>query len=414
MKKQIHICYLALVGQFSIYAVLANPASDTLCLRNGIKQVVEVQEVYPDKIRYQIQNSRRGMLESVLRSEVAYIVYANGIRDVFNPLLPAKPQTTWLTASTTSNKPEVTLKACIVNEASQVRLELNGAAVPAQRGFKLSEGGCPQGKPFEQLVKLREGDNQAVLIARNEGGETRSTSLTLRYEKVERRLALVIGNANYASGNRLANPVNDATDMANALKQLGFEVMPYTNVDLQGMKKAVEDFGSRLKTEGYQVGLFYYAGHGVQYQGRNFLVPVNASPKIAADIQYQCEYADRVLAFMEDAKVRTNIVILDACRNNPFERSFSRGDERQGLTTMKAPQGTFIAFATSPDNTASDGSGRNGVFTSALLDALRVPNLSIESVFKRVRTEVIRKTASQQTPWDLSSLAGEDFYFLKQ
>jgi uncharacterized caspase-like protein len=200
----------------------------------------------------------------------------------------------------------------------------------------------------------------------------------------ENRTALVIGNGNYADS-PLKNPANDANDMAATLKTFGFEVLSYTNLDQNGMKKAIREFGAKLRAKG-GVGLFYYAGHGMQVKGVNYLIPIGAAVNTEEEIEYESVEVGLVLAQMESANNNVNIVILDACRNNPFARSF-RSVEK-GLASIDAPSGTLLAYATAPGSVASDGSGRNGLYTQELLKAMRTNNLSIEDVFKRVRVSV--------------------------
>lgn len=225
-------------------------------------------------------------------------------------------------------------------------------------------------------------------------------------DKKENRTALVIGNGSYADS-PLKNPPNDASDMAQALRALGFEVLSYTNLDQNGMKKAIRDFGAKLKTKG-GVGLFYYAGHGVQVKGANYLIPVTANVSSEEEVEYESVEVGLVIAQMEAAKNSMNIVILDACRNNPFARSFRSADK--GLASIDAPAGTLIAYSTAPGSVASDGAGRNGLYTQELLKAIKRAGLSIEEIFKQVRISVRDATAGKQTPWESSSLTG-NFYF---
>jgi len=222
----------------------------------------------------------------------------------------------------------------------------------------------------------------------------------------EKRLALVIGNGDYLMG-PLTNPVNDARSMARALRNVGFDVMLRENVSNQTeLKRVIREFGQKLKD--YEVGMFYYAGHGIQKDGYNFLVPVNAQINSEEEVEYECVDAGFVVALMDAADSRVNIIVLDACRNNPFARTFR--STRQGLVSMNAPAGTIIAYATSPGKTALDGSGVNGLYTQELLYQIQRPGLKIEDVFKNVRIEVMRKSDNQQVPWESSSLTG-DFYF---
>ncbi len=226
----------------------------------------------------------------------------------------------------------------------------------------------------------------------------------------ERRTALVIGNGSYANARRLANAANDATDMAAALTGLGFDVISGTNLSLKSMKDKVREFGDALRSSG-GVGLFYYAGHGIQAGGKNYLIPVEADIRREDEIDDDAAlYFDLVLKKMSTANNGLNIVVLDACRNNPFARSWSRGDDEGGLAQVTAPTGTFIAYATSPEKTASDGDGRNGLYTAQLLKYIRQPNLKIEDAFKQVTIAVDRTSGGKQVPWVSSSLRGE-FYF---
>ncbi|GAB4417310.1 MAG: hypothetical protein OHK0039_27500 [Bacteroidia bacterium] len=266
---------------------------------------------------------------------------------------------------------------------------------------------------FSTEIALQTGQNTITVKAVDNRGLAANQTFTLSRQEAapqvtERRLALIVGNSNYQFGGSLRNPTNDARDFAATLQQMGFTVMRYENLDQAGLKRAIDEFGARLK--GHDVGLFFYAGHGVQVQGSNYLVPINAQLQNENDVEYDCVQADRVLAKMEAAGCSTNIVILDACRDNPFERSWSRSTQGQGLAFMNAPSGSIIAYATSPGNTASDGSGTNGLYTSALLQHIRTPGITIEDLFKRVRVSVMNQSGGRQTPWESTSLRG-NFYF---
>ena len=221
------------------------------------------------------------------------------------------------------------------------------------------------------------------------------------------RVALVIGNSRYAES-PLVNPVNDARAMAATLAALGFTVTSLYDASLVEMNDAARQFGDKLREGG--VGLFFYAGHGMQIRGRNFLIPVGADIKREEDVQYKSFDANQLLDKMESAKNPINIVILDACRNNPFARSFR--SSATGLAQMDAPAGTYVSFSTAPGKVASDGEGANGLFTQHLLGALRTPGQKVEDVFKQVRVRVMQDSGGQQVPWDSSSLTG-DFYFLR-
>jgi len=233
-------------------------------------------------------------------------------------------------------------------------------------------------------------------------------SLSFLVYPQEKRLALVIGNGEYEYGGELTNPVNDANSMEQVLQAVGFDVIKYENLDQKMMRQAIDNFGSLLKN--YDVGLFFYAGHGVQAKSFNYLIPVDATLVSEEDVEYNCVRADRVLGKMEAVANKTNIVILDACRNNPFERSWTRSPTGKGLAFMNAPTGSLIAYATSPGNTASDGSGSNGLYTSALLTYIIEPNITVIEMFQRVRTLVRLNSDGDQIPWESTSLEG-NFYF---
>lgn len=230
--------------------------------------------------------------------------------------------------------------------------------------------------------------------------------------KDEKRYALVIGNSNYPKElGLLKNPVNDATDVATELRQSNFEVQLLTNATYIQIREAMRKFQEKLVNgpKDQTVGLFYYAGHGVQYQDENYLVPIDANVKFEDDIVRMCFPVQRmVLNNMEKTNSRMNIIILDACRNNPFPAT-TRGVS-QGLGEMKRARGSFIAYATAPGSVASDGTGRNGLYTQELLKALRKPGLTIEQVFKDVRMNVLKLSGERQYTWDSSNIIGE-FYF---
>lgn len=235
-------------------------------------------------------------------------------------------------------------------------------------------------------------------------GQTTGQTTGLR---PSRRIALVIGNAAYPSDAALTNPVNDATDIAAALREIGFEVISTTNADRRKMNTSIDDFGARLKN--YDLGFFYYAGHGIQIDGENYLIPIDAVPKSQGEVKYDCYPVGKILAKMEEASNQANIIVLDACRDNPLSRSWSRSLVSGGLANINAPQGTFIGFATSPGSTALDGEGRNGVYTAALLQYLRNPNLTLDQIFNATGGSVKKKTNNQQVPWKASSMS-EDLY----
>lgn len=221
----------------------------------------------------------------------------------------------------------------------------------------------------------------------------------------EQRLALVIGNNAYPTA-PLKNPVNDARAMAKSLNQMGFEVILRTNLNQKGMVEVLREFGARLREGG--VALFYYSGHGMQVKGRNYLIPVDADIRGEDEVPYMSMDMAQVLDKLETARSRANLVILDACRNNPFIRTFR--SSRVGLAQMDAPGGTLLAFATAPGSEARDGDEENGVYTKHLLAHMATPMLPVEVMFRRVREGVTAETKNRQIPWESSSLTG-DFYF---
>jgi len=223
-----------------------------------------------------------------------------------------------------------------------------------------------------------------------------------------KRVSLVIGNGDYQE-NPLRNPVNDANDIAKTLKQLQFEVIKITNANLRKMEKALDHFSNNLQRG--DVALFFYAGHGIQHNGENYLLPVDARIKEVSDIRYESLNLGKILGRMEIAR-SMNIIILDACRNNPLGRGFTRSYERGLAVVSHKPEGSIIAYATAPNKTAADGTGSNGLFTSALLKHIATPSLEIAMLFRKVRVDVKKKSFSKQIPWSESSLT--DSFYLKK
>ncbi len=223
----------------------------------------------------------------------------------------------------------------------------------------------------------------------------------------ERRLALVIGNDGYQAAPPLVNAVHDAKSMAAALESVGFEVESVLDADFKGMGMAIDRFTGKL--QGGDVGFFYYAGHGFQVEGLNYLVPVDFKMTTTVAAKYDSYAADRVREAMEATGSRLNIIVLDACRNNPFSTSRANSG---GLAGMNAGRGTYIAFATAPGRTAEDNAAaQNGLYTGFLIETIQIPGLSLDQVFNRVRQKVDGASGQAQTPWSTSSVIG-DFYFL--
>ena len=232
-----------------------------------------------------------------------------------------------------------------------------------------------------------------------------------RAQESERRVALVIGNAGYQHVDRLANPGNDAKLIADTLRRSGFTLVgggAQRDLDKAAFDRLVREFGQQI--QGAEVALFYYAGHGIQVQGSNWLLPVDANPTRPQDFDFQLVNAELVLKQMDGAGTRLNIVLLDACRNNPFANLGTRGIG-SGLAQMRAPEGTLISFATQPGNVAVDGTGADGPYATALADAIRQPGLDIFHLFNQVGLRVKRDTQGSQQPWVSSSPIDGDFYF---
>lgn len=224
--------------------------------------------------------------------------------------------------------------------------------------------------------------------------------------------ALLIGNAAYAMA-PLDNPVHDATDFAKTLKDIGFETRVITDQDQQAMLQAIRDFAARIK-DNDGIALFFFAGHGVQVDGENYLLPVGVPIRNEEEVKKNAVPANLVLRYLEDSKNRVNVVVLDACRNNPFIKT--RSLKSRGLAPMDAPSGSLIAFSTAPGTEALDGIGRNGLYTKHLMANVKVPGLTVEQVFKRTREAVEIESekiaGKRQSPREESSLKGADMYFV--
>ena len=220
--------------------------------------------------------------------------------------------------------------------------------------------------------------------------------------------ALVIGNGKYKDAPELKNPANDAKAISEALKASGFAVTMKLDTGREEMLAAIRDY-VHLMEQKKHVGLFYFAGHGVQLAWRNYLLPVDAVIDKIDDVAKQSIDIARLMEGLTKATNPMNVIILDACRENPF--GGLKGADHKGLSQMDAPGQTMLAYATSPGNVASDGEGVNGLYTENLLREIKVPEAKIEDVFKRVRLGVRRKTNGAQIPWESTSLE-EDFWFL--
>jgi hypothetical protein len=222
----------------------------------------------------------------------------------------------------------------------------------------------------------------------------------------QNKIALVIGNSNYSSLPVLANPANDAKLLGDNLTKLGFTVTAATDQSQSQMKSAIANFTQSVSVAGADtIALVYYAGHGVQIEGTNYLVPVDANVNTAGDVVLGAVSASDLLKALELANAKVNVLVLDACRNNPF-KSNTRGFSR-GLARVDAPQGSIVAYSTAPGQVAADGEGNNSPYAEALIRNLTTPGLALESVFRQVRIEVSERTTGAQVPWEETSLTQE-------
>ena len=295
------------------------------------------------------------------------------------------------------------------SEVSATSVKVNGSEF---RGMQTVQGNG-YALTINQTVTLNPGENTIVVTATNADGTT-TQKKTVKYNKAApavtgngSRVALVIGNAKYERS-PLSNPVNDARDISASLTKLGFDVVTVVNGTRRQMEEAIIDLGKR--SDAGSVALFYYSGHGIQNNGHNYLIPIGANIASAADLEYECTDVNRVLSNLEEAQCTMNIVVLDACRDDPFSKSWARSASSQGLTGINAPFGTLIAYATAPGSVAIDGAGRHSPFSQAFLNTLSVPGLSLFDFFQQIQQSVQQETGGKQIPWLASSFLGQ-FYF---
>ncbi|MBI5010149.1 MAG: caspase family protein [Bacteroidia bacterium] len=333
------------------------------------------------------------------RSSMRYFVNPESTPPVLGWVLPAE-------SSSVVNTEVVSIEG-IIKSASGVNstsILVNGFPQSEENRF---QQGINREIKVKKSIVLREGENSIYLIAANSAGRIQSEKRTIIYNKAlsEKRLALVIGNSNYSNGVSLKNPVNDANLIEGTLKQLGFDVIKSLNVDKATMENSIREFSRQMSN--YNVALFYYAGHGIQVDGINYLIPIDAKLENKNECSWEAVAVNRVTDEFGKHETNTNIVILDACRNNPF-RSWVRGPE-QGFKSMSPINGTIISYATSEGATAADGTGANGLFTEELVKQMVVPQ-TVESVFKATRKNVMERSNKQQVPVEWNYLIG-DFYF---
>lgn len=330
---------------------------------------------------------------------------------------------TWqypLSNNTTTSTASLELKACVetAETIKEYTLLQNGQRLSISRGLMPRKADdCLN--VFNQTVMLKNGENTFQLVAQTAKGEVKSSVFNIIFDKnsrptepiatetkIEKRIALVIGNADYTEGSKLKNPVNDANLITQTLKSLGFRVMQFNNLKKTDFERAIRDFSTALAD--YNVALFYYAGHGVQVDGENYLLPVDAKLQDKRDVRFEAVKVRFAIEEFENHPDNVNIVILDACRNNPF-RSWARGGS-EGFKPMNIG-GTLVAFATAPDATASDGTGSNGLYTEELAKQMLI-NQPLEAVFRETRRAVLSRSSRTQNPQEWSQLT-QSFYFKK-
>lgn len=331
----------------------------------------------------------------------------------------AIPQIEWSTAEQIVSEQTYQLVANIRSESkiSDVYILINDERNKTTRNI-ITVKNDNYNMTLKQPITLSEGVNSIRIVAQNEAGRSMSDTKKVLYEikkepikRSNRRLALIIGNANYSSKeNCLKNPVNDANDFASKLEELGFDVIRSLDKTHEGMEMDIAQFGEKAKN--YDVALFFYAGHGVQSDKINYLIPTDAKLNGEAEIKYKCIPVDLVIETMAISRCPMKIVILDACRDNQWERSWRRSYGYRGFTGVDTPSGIFIAYSTASGQPALDGDGRNSPYMSAILKTLTIPGLSLSDFFHEVSASVLEKTNNQQAPWTQEGAMGrEKFYF---
>jgi hypothetical protein len=312
---------------------------------------------------------------------------------------------------TISDNEMLVIEACIYSatELKSVQVMSNGNSLGSLRFFDPPRSGdCNY--TFTFPVPLREGENTLYIYAENFAGTKPSEARIIRFEKAfiaEKRIALIFGNADYGSSSSLKNPANDANLMEVTLKSLHFDVIKRINATQNEMKEAIKEFRDKLPE--YNVTLFYYAGHGVQVGDQHYLIPTDAKLDKQTDCEFEAVEVELIQRQLQSVPDNTNIIILDACRDNPF-KSWSRGAP-QGFKALNPTSGTFISFATIAGSVAADGTGKNGTFTEELVKQMLIPQ-SIFNVFINTRKEVMKRTNGAQQPQEWNMLTG-DFFFKK-
>jgi hypothetical protein len=369
-----------------------NPNSHLRITDKGLVQVADEVVVVDPEVKVEDET-----LAPVISITYPTAVAGRGFKVVSNSEINVKP-----------GKETETIKGIVKASAGLVDFRING------RPVKVATDGS-----FAEEVRLLVGKNEIFLVATDTKAQRTekvleltasgaNVQVDLNNKKLpqaivnQKRLALIIGNSNYQGIGALKNPANDVRAMETALRSVGFDVMKYEDLDLKGTRKAIENFGAQLPS--YDAALFFYAGHGIQINGTNYIVPVDVSIENEQDAAYECVQTSQIIAKMEAAQCKVNIVILDACRNNPFEQTWTKSDKSSGLASIDAPADSFVAYATAPGTVASDGGGDHGLYTQYLLKNIATPGAPIEEIFRNVRKGVIQESNKQQIPWDSSSL----------
>ena len=350
---------------------------------------------------YLVVTSRDGI---TAKSEIRYFTNPSAILPEVGWSIPASPNSI---VGTENFVISASIKS--PTELKSVKLYVNADVQSEDNVFDETAAAANGTYNWENSVLLRKGENSIYIVAMNAAGSTRSEKRVIRYEEAltEKRLALVFGNSQYNNKAPLRNPVNDANLMEATLKDLGFDVIKRLDAKRDEMMGAIREFNEKLPD--YNIALFYYAGHGNQVDGKNYLIPTDAVLSKPGDCKFEAIGIDFIVEEFERYPDNTNIVILDACRDNPFA-TWSRG-EASGFRQISFSSGTIVVFATSEGATAADGKGDNGLFTQVLVKQMLIPQ-SIFSVLMKTRVEVKRLSNNQQIPMEWNKLNG-DFYFRK-
>ncbi len=299
----------------------------------------------------------------------------------------------------TTNKEEVIVRGRIHDDSELSSVKLNGEPLLIQ-----NEG-------FEKTIKLELGLTNLMLVAVDKNNNKATKTIKVQRGNSDtnstkiKKIALIIGNSQYQYLGALKNPSNDAEDMGNTLNSLGFDVILKLDTTKEQLEDAISEFGKKLETN-KGLGIFFYAGHGIQLEGENYAIPINAKIERQKDVKHRAVNIEQVLDEMRYANNGLNVVILDACRDNPLPRSLSRSMTKGLAAVDDAPEGSLIAFATAKGKTASDGTGRNGVFTKHLLLNMR-KGTSIQNLFQMTLKGVKEETNNEQIPWLNTSYTGE-------